>query len=155
MPNAVSWDALERASPLIAERARSLLSDHYVAFLATVRQSGAPQVRPIAPFLAGGSLWALIVNLSSKHADLLRDDRYALHLTPSGPENVEVHIEGRALRNEDRELATAIAASTSRALHDFESLFELRVERAQSTRWTGWGTPAIDPEFIRWTSETR
>jgi hypothetical protein len=150
--NGVSWVEFETASPLIAERSRWLLSEHYVAFLATMRPSGAPQVRPIAPFFAEGALWALIVNLSSKHGDLLRDGRFALHFIPAGPENLEVHIEGRALRSEDTALASRIASGAERALHDFESLFELRVERAQSTRWQGWGTPQIRPEFVRWSA---
>ena len=146
-----SWTAFEADAPLLAERGRWLLAQHGgVAFLATLRANGAPQVRPIMPRLAQGSLWALIVTMSAKYGDLLRDPRYALHLIPAGSENLELHLEGRAVPCTDDTMRDAVAAEAGLTLHGFEALFELHIERAQSTRWDGWGTPAAWPEFTRW-----
>ena len=149
-----TWQQLEFAEPALAEQGRWLLTQNDgVAFLATVRRGGSPQVHPIMPYIAEGRLWALIVSLSSKHGDLLRDGRYALHAIPAGPENLELHLEGRARLDEDPAARAAVEAAAGRSTHDFESLFELGIERALGTRWSGWGTAAAWPEYTRWRAE--
>ena len=150
MPAPVPWSEFETAAPLIAERTRWLLQQGAnIAFLATVRPSGAPHVRPTGPVLAAGGVWGFIVNLSTKHNDLLTDGRFALHCIPAGTENLEVHLEGRAERIEDAARIDAVTAAAGRHLSNIESLFEFRLDRAQSTRWHNWPTRPW-PEFTRW-----
>ena len=147
------WAEFEADEPDLARWAPRLLAGNDgVAFLATVREDGTPQVRPIMPVLSDGRLWALIVSLSSKHRDLVRNGRYALHLVPGGQENVELHIQGRAVLVDNSEVRAAVLASAGREGHDFESLFELGVGRVQVTRWANWGTAKAWPEFVRWSS---
>jgi hypothetical protein len=145
------WSDLEAAEPQLAADARWLLEQaRGVAFLATVRRDGAPQVRPIMPIVAGEGLWALIVSMSSKHRDLLRDGRFALHMIPAGDENREVHVAGRARLVEDADQVAAVAEAAGRDLLDFETLFELLPERATGTRWANWPTEQSWPSYVRW-----
>lgn len=145
------WCDLEAAEPGLAADARWLLEQaNGVAFLATVRQDGAPQVRPIMPIITGDGLWALIVSMSSKHRDLLDDGRFALHMVPAGEDNREVHIAGRARHVDDADEVARVAAATGRELHEFERLFELLPERASGTRWANWPTEQSWPSYVRW-----
>ncbi len=95
------------------------------------------------------------MSLSSKHGDLERDGRYALHLIPGGTENVELHIVGRATRLEDEGVRASVLGAAGRKGHEFESLFERGVERVQGTRWANWGTAEAWPEFTRWSAGAR
>jgi hypothetical protein len=145
------WRDLQEAEPQLAADAGWLLEQASgVAFLATVRRDGSPQVRPIMPLVAGDGLWALIVSKSSKHRDLLDDGRFALHMVPAGEENREVHIAGRARQVEDAGEVAAVAAAAGRELHQFETLFELLPERATGTRWANWPTEQSWPSYVRW-----
>ena len=147
------WADLEAAEPGLAEDGRWLLEQsNGVAFIATVRRDGSPQVRPIIPIVAGDGLWALIVSLSSKHRDLLNDGRFALHMIPAGEENRELHLSGRARLVEDEAERTALAEAAGRDLLDFETLFELMPERATGTRWANWPTEKSWPSYVRWSA---
>ena len=148
------WGDLETAEPGLAAVGRWLLEQsNGVAFLATVRRDGSPQLRPIMPVLAGEGLWALIVSLSSKHRDLLNDGRFALHMIPAGEENKELHLAGRARRVEDAAERAAVAAAAGRDLHEFETVFELMPERATGTHWANWPTAESWPSYVRWRAE--
>ena len=125
-----------------------------VAYLATVRKDGGPRVHPVMPVLADGSLFVFVVSLGWKYRDLLRDGRYALHSSASPEDGEEFYITGPALPIHLPETRQRVRDASGGRLggHDFEALFELGVERALHTRWVGWGTPEIRPEFVKWSS---
>lgn len=145
-----SWNEFAVACPAAAAVAERLLREHGLVYFATTRASGEPQLHPVMPFIVDGRLWVFIVAMSSKHADLERDGRYALHTLPGGDSNDEVMLTGRARREDDAEMRSAVAAATGFPKHDWETLFELRIERCLHTTWEGWGTPAPEPRFTRW-----
>ena len=148
------WETLEAAEPELAASASWLLEQsNGVAFIATVRRDGSPQVRPIMPLIAHGGLWALIVSLSSKHRDLINDGRFALHTIPAGEQNRELHLSGRARLVEDAATIESVAAAAGRELHEFETVFELLLERATGTRWANWPTAESWPSYTRWRAE--
>jgi hypothetical protein len=109
------------------------------------------------PLLTGGRLHVFIVNLSPKYQDLLRDSRFALHAMPPLAGGEEYYLTGRAAPVDDparREEVTR--ASGGRLGHlDFEVLFELDIRRVLHTKWTGWGTAQIRPEYVRWRAPRR
>src|SRR5438093_12551441 len=80
----VTWKDFAAAAPALAEAGRSLLNQFGVglAFLATVRQDGAPRLHPVCPVLANDRLFVLITPASPKLHDLQRDGRYALQTFP-------------------------------------------------------------------------
>jgi hypothetical protein len=149
-----TWQELSNAEPALAAHGERLLSPDGTgfAYLATVSRAGAPRVHPVVPILAAGRLHVFVVDLSPKHADLLRDGRYALHsvLTPDGGE--EFYVTGRAARiDEPVRRAEVTAASGNRLGHnDFEMLFEFDVERVLYTRWDDWATAKTWPRYTRW-----
>jgi hypothetical protein len=123
-----------------------------VAFLATVRRDGGPRVHPVAPVLSGGRLFVFVVNLSPKYEDLLRDGRFALHALPPAEGGEEFYVTGHAAGIDAADVRAGVtAASGNRLGHmDFEVLFELSLRRVLHTKWWGWGTPQIRPEYRRW-----
>ena len=149
-----TWAELQAAEPTLAAHGERLLSPNGngIAFLATVRGDGGPRVHPVMPVLAGGRLHVFVVNLSPKHADLLRDGRCALHALPPPAGGEEFYVTGRArLTNAPARRAEAVAASGGRlGLHDFESLFELDIRRVLHTVWASWGTAEAWPDYRTW-----
>ena len=149
-----TWIELQHADPELAAHGEHLLSPDGTgfAFLATTSKGGAPRVHPVVPILAAGRLHVFVVNMSPKHADLLRDGRYALHstLTPTGGE--EFYVTGRAGRNDDpARRAEVTAASGNRLGHTgFETLFELDLGHVLYTHWDNWGTAQTWPRYTRW-----
>jgi hypothetical protein len=124
-----------------------------IVYLATVREDGSPQVHPVMPYEWDGRLWVFIVEFSSKFGDLVRDGRYAFHTGPGGEAHEEFHVSGRATMVDDVATRTAVAASAGIHKEEWELLFELSVERALATTWSGWGTPGIRPSFLRWSKK--
>ena len=135
-----SWEEFASQDPALAERGRQLLLIHdpdapYEAglgYLATVRADGGPRVHPISPAIHEGRLYAFIVRTSPKRADLLRDDRYALHSWPMPFEensfnDEEFYVTGRALRVGDDSLRARIAQAVGDAAETGE-VFELDLE---------------------------
>ena len=64
----VTWKEFAAAEPDLADVGRSLLYQFKVglAFLATVRQDGAPRLHPVCPVLSNGRLFVLITPTSPK-----------------------------------------------------------------------------------------
>src|SRR5207245_1851463 len=95
----VTWKEFAAAEPDLADVGRLLLYQFKVglAFLATVRQDGAPRLHPVCPVLSNGRLFVLITPTSPKRYDLLRDGKYALQtfLQPK-PGSDEFYIAGKA-----------------------------------------------------------
>ena len=148
-----SWNAFEAEAPELAAAGRQLLGGDgtSVAFLATVRKDGGPRVHPVMPVLSGDGLYVFVVDLSWKYHDLLRDGRYALHSAPS-ESGEEFYLTGPAVRIQDPALRQSARDSCEGRLggHEFEALFELRIDRALHTAWEGWGTPAAWPRYTKW-----
>src|SRR5437870_9308338 len=101
----VTWKEFDAAEPDLADVGRSLLYQFKVglAFLATVRQDGAPRLHPVCPVLSNGRLFVLITPTSPKRYDLLRDGKYALQTFPQPkPGSDEFYIAGKAVLVDDR-----------------------------------------------------
>ncbi len=148
----VPWSEFETGAAALAEAGRRLLAaaqDH-VAFLATSRRDGSPQLHPVVPHIAAGGLYVFIVNLSTKHGDLVRDGRYALHTLPGAGNSEEFLIRGTAHRVTDAATTAVVQTETGAGGHEFEELFEFRIATCLHTVWAGWGTPNVWPQFTRW-----
>jgi hypothetical protein len=146
-----SWAGFERDAPPLADSGRWLLTQNQgMFFLATVRKDGSPQLHPVMPHIIEGELCVFVVVYGSKHGDLERDGRYALHAIPAGPDNREFLVSGRARPvRESAERERAIAAS-GRLINDWETLFVFDIEKALGTSWANWGTDHPWPTFTRW-----
>ena len=116
------------------------------------RKDGGPRIHPICPIIAGGRLYAFIVNLGPKYRDLLRDGRFALHAFPTPQGGEEFYITGSAQPVGDLATRAAAVAATGGALgaHDFEALFEFEIENVLHTHWQDWGTRQTWPSFTKW-----
>jgi hypothetical protein len=125
-----------------------------VAFLATVRRDGSPQPHPVMPHIVDGALYLFIVTMSSKHGDLLRDGRFALHAIPAGDRNEEFLVSGRARAVETSGLRAAVESATGGARHDWEALFSLDIEKCLHTSWERWAQSDPWPTFRRWKDNT-
>src|SRR5436309_7770256 len=100
----VTWKEFAASAPALAEAGRSLLNQFGVglAFLATVRQDGAPRLHPVCPVLSSDRLYVLITPASPKRYDLMRDGRYALQTFPQPkPGSDELLIAGTAVVVDD------------------------------------------------------
>src|SRR5437773_12292681 len=96
----VTWKEFAAAEPDLADVGRSLLYQFKVglAFLATVRQDGAPRLHPVCPVLSNGRLFVLMLPTSSKRYDLLWDGKYALQAFPARkPGRHECYIASKAV----------------------------------------------------------
>ncbi len=147
-----SWAEFEREAPPLAESGRWLMTQNQgMFFLATVRKDGSPQLHPVAPQIIEGELCVFVVIFSTKHGDLERDGRYALHAIPAGPDNREFLVSGRARPvREQAERERAIAAS-GRHIQEWETLFAFDIEKALGTSWANWGTDQMPwPTYTRW-----
>jgi hypothetical protein len=146
-----SWAEFERDAPPLADSGRWLLTQNQgTFFLATVRKDGSPQLHPVMPHITEGELCVFVVVYGSKHGDLERDGRYALHAIPAGPDNREFLVSGRARpvrESAERERATA---ASGRHINDWETLFVFDIEKALGTSWANWGTDHPWPTFTRW-----
>lgn len=149
-----TWQDMAASDPELATDGERLLraNGDGIAFLATVDGRGAPRVHPVAPLLAAGRLHVFVVNLSPKYRDLLRNGRYALHSMPPPEGGEESYLAGRAAPVEGAARRAEVVRASGGRLggHEFEVLFELGLDRVLHTRWSGWGTAAIWPEYRRW-----
>lgn len=106
-----------------------------VAYLATIRKSGAPRVHPITPIIGQGRLFVFMEPTSPKGHDLRRDARYALHCsvndTSGGAGEFTVCGLARAVIDPaERRLAVALASYPPAERY---VLFEFDVDVAAST----------------------
>ena len=130
----MSWKDLETAAPELAAFGFRRF-ENGVAYLATVRQDGAPRVHPVTPIIGQGHLFLFMEPTSPKGHDLRRDGRYALHSAVSDPNGTsgEFIITGSArvcVDPAERSLASQLASYRPA---DHYVLFELSVESAVST----------------------
>src|SRR5438876_11859510 len=127
----VTWKEFAASAPALAEAGRSLLNQFGVglAFLATVREDGAPRLHPVCPVLSNDRLFVLITPASPKRHDLLRDGRYALQTFPQPkPGSDEFYMTGKARLIDDPALRAAILRDAKHMADESETAFELLID---------------------------
>jgi hypothetical protein len=143
----MSWQALADSVPDLAAFGADRLHDQ-VAYLATVKQDGAPRLHPVRPVIAAGLLFLFMEPNSPKGGDLERDGRYVLHCTATGDEPWDLRefsVEGTARGVTDPDIRSAANAESSFPRDDHFALFELGVTSASSTVYRSDG-----PQRQRW-----
>lgn len=146
----MSWNNLESADPALAAFGADRLVSTGVAYLATIRNDGAPRVYPVTPIIGAGRLFLFMEPTSPKGHDLQRDGRYAMHCAVENASGGggEFFVAGRARLVEDpavRQIATHAAPFTPA---DHYMLFELSLEQANSTIYDGG-----NPVRTRWRAD--
>jgi hypothetical protein len=135
----MSWKDLEDAQPELAAFGVARFGQFGVAYLATVRADGSPRVHPVTPIVGRGRLFLFMEPTSPKGQDLRRDGRYALHcsVSDSSGDSGEFFVSGRATFIDDPATWQLAAELATYAPADRYILFELDVESAASTIYTG------------------
>jgi hypothetical protein len=126
----MSWKAFEEDAPELARLSYEKLN-RKIAYLATLKQDGAPRLHPVTPFIGNGLLFIFTEPSSPKIRDLQRDGRYVLHcaVDREGP-LLEVQISGEARVVTDRQTRqSAERLAASAVVIDRYYLFEFLVER--------------------------
>lgn len=141
-----TWGDFAAAAPDLARFGQDRLTSG-VAYLATIRKDGAPRVHPVTPIIGFGRLFLFMEPTSPKGFDLRRDSRYALHCAVENNEGGqgEFYVTGRASPVEDADTRALAVQASSYSPADRYILFELSVETAASTVYTGDG-----PRRQRW-----
>lgn len=145
----MSWSDFENAAPELAAFGAARLNGT-VAYLATTRRDGAPRVHPVTPIIGEGRFFLFMEPTSPKAKDLQRDGRYAIHcaMTNSSGASGEFWCAGRAQLIDDA-TARALAAQLGYPPKEHYILFELDVDRAQSTVYQG------NPVRTQWNRKAR
>lgn len=137
-----SWSEFEAADPELAAFGRRLLykTGDPIGYLATVRAVDAgPRVHPVCPIPADGRLYVTIPRVSPKVADLKADPRFMFHTYPDD-RDPEFSFRGRArlvTSDEERKIVDE-ACTFATGVRDEDEVFELDIERADSTTWVNW-----------------
>lgn len=127
------WQEFEASAPQMASVGFEKLN-RKIAYLATLKRYGAPNLHPVTPFIGDGMLFIFTEPSSAKIRDLRRDGRYALHSSverAKGEPLVEFLVTGTVRVIEDpkvRVSAERIAASP--VVIDTYVLFEFHLRRA-------------------------
>jgi len=149
----VTWKEFAAAQPDLAGIGRSLLFQFQVglAFLATVRNDGAPRVHPVCPVLSGDRLFVLVVPASPKRRDLLQDGRYALQTFPQPkPGSDEFYVSGKAVPVDGQVGRAEILREAKHMADASEAAFELWIDRVMHTRWEHVLTPQMRARQTKW-----
>lgn len=136
----MNWGEFEQLEPELAAFGVGRLNGK-VAYFATTQKDGAPRVHPLTPIIGGGHLFVFMEPTSPKGKDLVRDGRYALHcaVSDNSGESGEFWCMGRGTLIEDAAMRALAVSVSSYAPAERYILFELDVERAQSTVYEGDG----------------
>jgi hypothetical protein len=149
----VTWTEFAAVEPDLADVGRSLLFQFKVglAFLATVRNDGAPRLHPVCPVLSSDRLFVLILPTSPKRHDLLRDGRYALQTFPQPkPGSDEFYVAGKAVGVDDPAIRAAILRDAKHMADASEIAFELWIDHVMYTRWENVLTPQMCSVHQKW-----
>jgi len=143
----VSWAEFAEREPELARFGAELLTAA-PAYLATIRRSGAPRVRPVTPIFTASGLFVFMEPTSPKARDLRERGWFALH--NGVPDNAgtggEFNVEGRGRTVEDPDQWSQVAAASSYSPADRYVLFEFYLSEA---RCHGYGDVAL-PATRKW-----
>jgi hypothetical protein len=147
----VTWGEFAKAEPELAAFGAGRLRVP-PAYLATVRQSGAPRVHPVTPIITADGLLLFMEPTSPKGRDLRERGWYALHngVPDTHGSGGEFFVSGMGFVVED--VATRAVAAQAASYDPAEQyvLFELKLSEA---RCNGYGdVPLPDPR--RWSAGT-
>ena len=151
----VSWKQFSETSPDLARLGQEQIFQYGVglAFLATVREDGAPRLHPVCPVISQEKLYVLILPESPKLGDLEQDGGYAMQAFPQAkPDSDEFYLTGKAKRINDPEVFSRVFDDAKHRASPDEILFELEIERVMHTRWEGFGTPEYHSVHEKWIS---
>jgi hypothetical protein len=138
----LTWDEFTTAAPELAAFGHGLLFRHDVGlgYLSTIRSDdGGPRVHPVCPFIGAGRLFVAIPRTSPKSADLRADPRYMLHTFPD-EHDPEFSIRGqsRFVTEPGGRKVAEDAVTFATGVRRDDDVFELCIERADSTTWENW-----------------
>ena len=142
-----AWGAFAAAEPelaaFVAERLRAA-----PAYLATVREGGAPRVHPVTPVLTAEGLYVFMEPTSPKAADIRERGWFALHngVPDDAGTGGEAAVSGTGHPVDDAAVRAAVAAAASYDPAERYVLFELR---PTEVRGNGYGDITL-PERRRW-----
>lgn len=127
------WQDFEDSAPHMASTGYDKLN-RKIAYLATLKKNGAPNLHPVTPFIGDGMLFIFTEPSSPKIRDLRRDGRYALHSSVErgpGEPLVEFLVTGTVRVIEDPHVRVgAEGVASSPVVIDTYVLFEFLINRA-------------------------
>ncbi|HEY9378868.1 MAG TPA: pyridoxamine 5'-phosphate oxidase family protein [Jiangellaceae bacterium] len=145
-----TWGGFAAAEPELAAFVEPRLRAA-PSYLATVRQSGAPQLHPVTPIFTTDGLYLFMEPTSPKGDDLRERGRFALH--NGVPDNAgtggEASVSGTGHHVDDAATRATVAAAATSDPADRYVLFELR---PTEVRCKGYGDVAL-PERQRWSAD--
>lgn len=144
-----TWGEFADFSPELAAAGQRLFDLHQVAFLATIRRSGAPRIHPVVPIVSADRLYLFIPPDSPKCGDLRRDGRYALHAM-LGENDEEFTVRGQAEEIDDHQCWVDVAAAASYTVQREHALFALSVGSCLWGVWERVGQPDTRSLRRRW-----
>jgi hypothetical protein len=150
-----TWDEFAASAPAFADAGLRLFNDSgmpdtpFLAYLATVRRSGAPRLHPVTPVIGAGGLFVFVGAQSPKRFDLLNDGRYAMHAA-IGPSDEEFAITGTVRRVTDSARRAAAVQAARHPTHDEDVLVEFDIERCLWGIWENVGQPDTRPVYRMW-----
>lgn len=114
-PEARSWAEFAIEAPDLAGLLRSRLHNEEmgsISYFATVRKDGSPRVNPVKVFEHDGRLHLVTGPTTPKHLDLLRDNRFNVHISvaPKVISTGELSVRGCATRVDDEAIREAAKA---------------------------------------------
>jgi hypothetical protein len=139
-----TWQQFAAANPELAAWGLARFRQFRVAYLATVRQDGAPWVHPVPPIVSDQNLFLFMEPTSPKGQDLKRDGRYALHslVTNWDGSDGEFWVMGTAHYTADpQQRAEAVQAASYDPAERY-ILFRLEIDRAFGNDYVD-GQPAL------------
>lgn len=119
------------------------------AYLATVRRSGAPRVRPVTPIFTMEGLFLFMEPTSPKGRDLMERGCFGMHngVPDHAGSGGEFAVEGRGIAVEDPDVWSEVAEASSYVPADRYVLFEFLVTEALCH---GYGDVPL-PATRKWT----
>jgi Pyridoxamine 5'-phosphate oxidase len=114
-PDASSWAEFADEAPELAVALRARLHNEAMgslSYFATVRKDGSPRVNPVKVFEHDGRLHLVTGPSTPKHLDLIRDNRFNVHIAvaPKVIETGELSVRGCATRIVNEEIRDAAKA---------------------------------------------
>jgi hypothetical protein len=133
----ITWGEFAKTEPELATFGAGRLRIP-PAYLATVRQNGAPRVHPVTPIITVDGLFVFMEPTSPKGRDLQERGWYALHngVPDTDGSGGEFFVSGRGVDVDDAATWAAAAQAASYEPAEQYVLFELKLSEA---RCNGYG----------------